>query len=68
MTPLPLGLYRDSLPWCSNGASSSTNAPSPINVFYTFANPPYEPQQSYYDACDARDARGAQEGASKIDK
>jgi len=31
---LPPGLYRDSLLWCSNRASSLTNALSAINAFY----------------------------------
>jgi hypothetical protein len=35
---LPLGLYRDSLLWCSNGASSSANALSAIDVSYIFTS------------------------------
>jgi len=40
---LPPGLYRDSLLWCNNGASSSADALSTIEVSYIFAHLPYEP-------------------------
>ena len=36
---LPPGLYRNSLLWCSNGASFSADALSAIDVFYDFTHP-----------------------------
>ena len=42
---LPPGLYHDSLLWCINGASSSANALSAIDAFYTFVEAVVELQR-----------------------